>query len=105
MSKQFALTSASIASASDNVVALRNKGEFVVEDVAHFLNHVDTICVHVGLAHAEGQVTADAIVKRISSRHEPFIFWKKKDGAQRRRALHFLKEILVARTLCFFARK
>ena len=74
MSKQFALTSASIASASDNVVAPRNKGEFVVEDVAHFLSHVDTICAHVGLAHAEGQVSADAIIKRISSRHEPFIF-------------------------------
>ena len=74
MSKQFALTSASIASASDNVVAPRNKGKFVVEDVAHFLSHVDTICVHVSLAHAEGQVCADAIIKRISSRHEPFIF-------------------------------
>ena len=82
MSKQFALTSASIASASDNVVAPRNKGEFVVEDVAHFLSHVDTICVHVGLAHAEGQVSADAIVKRISSRHEPFIFWKKNKMAR-----------------------
>ena len=78
MSKQFALTSASIASASDNVVAPRNKGEFVVEDVVHCLSHVDTIYVHVGLAHAEGQVSADAIVKRISSRHEPFIFGKKR---------------------------
>ena len=35
MSTQFGLTSASIASASDNVVAPRNKGELVVEDVLH----------------------------------------------------------------------
>ena len=103
MSKQFALTSASIASASDNVVAPRNKGEFVVEDVAHFLSHVDTICVHVGLAHAEGQVSADAMVKRISSRHEPFIFWKKWRAAAPRPS--FFEGNPRCQNLLFFARK
>ena len=53
-SKQFALTSARIASASDNVVAPLSEDELAEEGVAHFPSHVDAICVHAGLAQAEG---------------------------------------------------
>ena len=51
MSKQFALTSARIAFASDNVLAPLSKDEIVVDGVAPLLSHVDAICAHVRADH------------------------------------------------------